>query len=368
MALKQALANSILVLSKSGGFFMSESIRTNRLTEWVINKIRKEYPDDVALLVAVDGYSVNEDGHGEPFDYYVPATERGNDFAQTFIINGVGNDLYPRSWERTERTASLDDRATQCLGNARILYSRSKADEERFLEIRKRLFDNLADPVFIYKKALENLDLAMELYRTMMFEEKLYKVRALAGFIHNYLSIAAACLNHTYIDKWQDGMIPVIRKWNDLPERFVEYYEAMLDASTVSELRSLSQLLIASVRQFIARHKPGNTDEKKTPDYKWLAEWYQELRTTWNRIYHYCKVKNSEAAFLDACNLQNELGIVGEEFSLAEMDLLGCFDTRDLKPLEVRAAELEKAIISVIESNGVKIRQYDTLDEFLAKS
>jgi len=37
--------------------------------------------------------------------------------AQTFIIGGVGNDLYPRSWERMERTASLDDRATLCLGD-----------------------------------------------------------------------------------------------------------------------------------------------------------------------------------------------------------------------------------------------------------
>ena len=65
----------------------------NKLTEWVINKIKSEYSDDVALLVAVEGSSVNGDGHGEPFDYFVPATERGNELAQTFIIGGVGNDL-----------------------------------------------------------------------------------------------------------------------------------------------------------------------------------------------------------------------------------------------------------------------------------
>ena len=91
-----------------------------KLTDWAINKINREYPEDVALLVAVEGHSVNGDGHGLSFDFFVPATERGNSLAQTFIIDGIGYDLYPRSWERTERTAALDDPATLCLGNAQI--------------------------------------------------------------------------------------------------------------------------------------------------------------------------------------------------------------------------------------------------------
>ena len=338
----------------------------NRLTDWVINKIKTEYPEDIALLVGVEGHSVNGDGHGEPFDYFVPATERGNALARTFIIGGVGNDLYPRSWERTERTASLDDWATLCLGKAKILYSRSKEDENRFLDIKQKLFDNLNDPAFIYKKALENLDLAMDLYRTIMFEDRFYKVRALSGFIYNYLSVSAACLNKTYIDDWREGIVPVLKKWKELPDRFIEYYDAILTASSCSELRSISHLLIASVRQFIAGYKKKAPGEKKIPDYAWLAEWYQELRTTLNRIYHYCSVNNSDAAFSDACNLQNELGIIAEEFSLEEMDLLGCFDSQNLKPLSLRAGELEKVIINEVENHGVKIRQYDTLDEFLA--
>ncbi|MCL2462770.1 MAG: hypothetical protein FWF44_08905 [Defluviitaleaceae bacterium] len=338
------------------------------LTEWVINKIITEYPDDVALLVAVGGASVNGDGHGEPFDYFVPATERGNELSQTFIIGGVGNDLYPRSWERTERTASLDDLATLCLGDAKILYARSKEDEERFEAIRRRLFDNLADPSFAYKKALENLDVAMDLYKTMMFEERLWRVRCLAGFVHYYLKISVACLNGTYWKSWHWGVLPGMAQWKELPENFAEYYQAILSASTAGELKSLAHLLIASARQFIARYKPENAGGEKTPDYKWLADWYQELRTTWNRIYHFCDIKDSDAVFVDACNLQNELSIIAEEFGLGELDLLGCFDAGDLKPLSRRAEELEKAVIAAIEGHGVKIRRYNTLEEFLAEN
>ena len=347
---------------------MANAKDTKRLTEWAISKIKSEYPDDVALLVAVEGASVNGDGHGEPFDYFVPATERGNKLAQTFIIDGVGNDLYPRSWERTERTANLDDPATQCLGNARILYSRSKEDEDRFMALRRKLFDNLADPAFTYRKALENLDMAMDLYRTLMFEDQLGKARALAGYVHHYLAISAACLNNTYNDNLHSGIAEVMKKWKKLPGGFIEYYEAILSASTTAELRSLSHLLIASTRRFIAEHRNTNTEPKKNPDYAWLAEWYQELRTTWNRIYHYCGIRNGSAAFDDACNLQNELEIIGEEFGLSEMDLLGSFDLGNLEPFSLRAAELERKIIAAIEDNGVKIKRYGSLDEFLASA
>ncbi len=105
---------------------------SNQLTDWAINKIKKEYPEDIALLVAVEGHEVNNDGHGLCFDYFVPATERGYELSQTFILEGIGHDLYPRSWERTEQTADLNDRVTLCLGNAKILYSRTPADTERF--------------------------------------------------------------------------------------------------------------------------------------------------------------------------------------------------------------------------------------------
>ena len=354
----------------------------NKLTEWVVNKIKSEYSDDVALLVATEGSSVNGDGHGEPFDYFVPATERGNELAQTFIIGGIGNDLYPRSWERCERTANLEDWATFCLGKGKILYSRSKEDEERFEEIRQKLFTNLSDPAFIYKNALERLDRAMDMYRTMMFEDRLYKVRGLAGFIHYYLAMGVAYLNNTYIadSGWHQGMLTMYSKWNKLPRHFMEYYESILSAKTVGELRSISHLLIASARQFIAEHKPHSASSAKSPNYHELADWYQELRTTWNRIYYYCEVKNNDAAFIDACSLQNELSIISEEFDFFysfnveeqfgfnELDLLGVFDAQDLELLSKRAAEIEEVIVSAIENQNIKIRRYDTLEAFLAEA
>ena len=200
---------------------------TQRLTDWVIRKIKTEYPDDVALLVAVEGASINGDGHGEPFDYFVPATEHGNELAQTFIIGGVGNDLYPRSWERMERTASLDDPCTPCLGGAKILYARTPEDEARFEALRQKLLDRLADPHFVYVKALERLEEAMRLYAAMEFEERLCRVRAQAGYAFTSLADAAAYLNGTWR---KHGPLAEILTWKALPDGFAELYRRMLGA------------------------------------------------------------------------------------------------------------------------------------------
>jgi hypothetical protein len=347
---------------------VSVNITTQKLTEWAINKIKNEYIDDVALLVAVEGHSVNGDGHGECFDYFIPATDRGNELSQTFIINGIGYDLYPRSWERTERTANLDDRATICLGNAKILYSRTKEDEDRFNAIRKRLYDNLNNKEFTYKKALENLNIAMDLYRTVMFEEELYKVKMAVGYINYYLSLAVAYLNGTFFKNWKDGQLPELLTLKTVPENYIEYFKAVINTKNANELKSLAHLIISTTRRFVASHKTVVTTAQCNSNFADLASWYQELCLTWRRLRYYCDINDSDAAFKDACNLQNELSIVSEEFGLRKMDLLGCFDAANLSELINRATELEKYIVSEIESHGVKLKKYDTLDAFLSEN
>lgn len=344
------------------------STTTQKLTEWAINKIKTEYDDDVALLIALEGHSVNGDGHGECFDYFVPATDRGNELSQTFIIDGIGYDLYPRSWERTERTASLDDRNTICLGNAKILYSRTKEDEDRFNAIQRKLYDNLNNKEFIYKKALENLNIAMDLYRTMMFEDELYKVKMAAGYINYYLSLSVVNLNGTFFGNWRDGHIPELMNLQAIPDNFLEYYKAVIAAGTVNELKSLAHLIISTTRQFISTKKPKLPEATCKTDFTELANWYHELSLTWRRLRYYCSINNSDAAFSDACNLQNELLIVSEEFGLHKMDLLGKYDTANLNALSERASELENYIISEIENHGVKLKKYDNLGDFLSEN
>jgi hypothetical protein len=338
------------------------------LTDWAIAQIKRKYKNDVALLIGIPGHSLDNDCHGECFDYFVPANETGNRLAQTFIIDGVGHDLYPRSWERIENMASFDDDFTFGLGEGRILYSRSEEDKKRFAAMQAKQTANMQDKDFMYRKALEKLDAAMELYRTMMFEDLPYKVKMAAGYIARYLSIAVACINGTYFKKPLDLQTIELAQMTEVPESFFACYEAIVRAKLVEELKQLSHEMISTARRFIATHKPPRPEVAKTPVYEDLASWYHELSLMWRRIYYHCDARDLGRVFPDAVTLQRELNVVKEEFGLREMDLLGAFDAEDLRGLKRRAQELEQYITSEITGHGVTLNKYDTLEDFLAKN
>lgn len=338
------------------------------LTDWAITSIQKKYKDDVALLIAIPGHSSDNDCHGECFDYFVPANENGNKLAQTFIIDGVGHDLYPRSWKRIENMAEFNDEFTYGLGEAKILYSRSDEDKNHFFAMQEKQKANMQNKDFMYKKALEKLDTAMELYRTMMFEDLLYKVRMAAGYIAYYLSVAIACIHGTYFRQRLDLETVELAQMKEIPENFIAYYEAIVKAKSVDELKKLSHMIIRTARKFIAGHKPPKAEAVKTPVYEDLADWYEESSLTLRRIYYYCDTQNYKRAFPDVIHLQHELNIIKEEFGLREMDLLGSFDSENLSALKHSAKGLEQYVISEIENHGVTLNKYDTLEEFLAKN
>lgn len=340
----------------------------HELTQWAINQITKKYPNDIALLIAISGHALDDDCHGECFDYFIPANDNGYNLSQTFIIDGVGHDLYPRSWERIKNMAEFNDDFTFGLGEAIILYYRNEEDKNRFIEMQERQKANMADTSFMLKKALEKVDAAMEIYRTMMFEDKLYKVRMAAGFIAHFLSIAIACMNGTYFKQRLDLDTIELAQMKAVPENFIVYYEAIVKAQTNDELKTLSHMIISTTRKFMGSQLPQRDDEEKNHNYKDLAGWYEELSLSLRRIYYHCDTNNYKRAFPDALNVQNELNVIKEEFGLREMDLMGAFDIMDMKGFKLKAQELERYIVAEIEDHGIKINKYESLEQFLEKN
>lgn len=338
------------------------------LTQWAIDQIKRHYKDDIALLIAISGHALENDCHGECFDYFIPVNDNGYKLSQTFIIDGVGHDLYPRSWERMENMAQFDDEFAYGLGEAQILYARSEADRTQFEALRQKQKDNMADQGFMYKKALEKLDGAMEIYRTMMFEDQLYKVKMGAGFIAHYLALAIAYVNGTYFKQRLDADSIEIAKMSKVPDNFVAYYEGIVKAKSVSELKTISHMIISTTRQLMQSLKPAIKAVDSELNYHYLGNWYEEMSLTCRRIYYHCDANDYMRVYPDALNMQNELNVIQEEFALKEMDLLGAFDVNDLMTFKKRVKEIEDMIIHEIESHGVALNKYDTLEQFLEKN
>ena len=334
-----------------------------KLRNWVIEKIKSDYPEDIDLLLAVHGQNVNNDDHGEVFDYFVPATERGCALAETFILDGIGHDLYPRSWERLQRTAVLEEGQVFTLGNAEIIYAKNEDARKKFEQICARLNTNLHNSSFTHRIALKQLEMAMDIYKTLIFEDKLYQLRLGSGLIQYYLNDAVAYVNETFLS--QLDSMSQLKFMNRLPENFLAYEESILRSADSNELKQLCYKLIQTFRKFISDSDAGFNSEKNIPDFQNLAAWYQELSLCWKRIYYFCQINDYVKAYEDAVYLQSELNIIGTEFHLKEMDLLGAFDCGNLSVLSKRAQEFEFYIIDQLQQNNIPLNTYSNLEEFL---
>jgi len=344
------------------------SPEVSKLDQWVLTKIETEYRDDIQLLIGHNTFRLEEDAALASFSFFFPATGRGYQLAKTFIINGAGYDLFPMSWERIERITELDEDNAPCVGNATVLYARSEEDRQRFLDLQARLRDHLDDPAFMLNKALEKLTVAMELYRTMLFEDVPSKVRKAAGNILNYLAIAVAYSNRTFYQYGHRQYIRKLSEMESIPDDFIRLYRAVIQAETVEETRILCHRIITTTAKFLDAKKKRPEKRWSEPDYHELAGWYEELSYAWREIYYWCDRSEPENAFMRGCFLQGELDIVSEEFALEEFDILGAFTAGDLTGYRQRAEAVQNTVISLIEDSGVTIEKYDTIEQFLEKN
>ena len=75
-------------------------------------------------------------------NFDISEVEEANRLAKTFIIDGVGYDLFPMSWERLDRIVNLDEDNASCVDDAEILYYRKEEDKKHFLELQTKLQAN----------------------------------------------------------------------------------------------------------------------------------------------------------------------------------------------------------------------------------
>ena len=73
-----------------------------------------------------------------------------------------------------------------------------------------------------------------------------------------------------------------------------------------------------------------------------------------------------EKAYVDATYLQGGLLRIARDYDVPEYNLLDSYDPDHLELLRHRADRIESEIRDIISGQGVKIDEFDTLEEFLA--
>lgn len=329
------------------------------VTEWVLNTVKEKYADDIALVVSHSTLRINDEQ--QVMSYFVPITDRGRSFAQTFILEGCGYDIWGIEWERLEQFASLNEYNITCLADGEVLYARTPEDRERFerLKIRQKL--NLADPILQRAHALEAFAQAKQIYFQMLFA-KGSDVKVGAAYVLDCLARAICFSKGGYFSKSQTEQLAELQQIGGCPEGFAELYTAVICQKEEKKQKEQCYELICIVESYLENPKKAVPQEYHFQD---LADWYGELSYTWLRIRHYCREGNVTKAYMWGCMLQEELNRVCEDFGLAKMELMEKFAPEGLGEFAEHANVLEEEMRERIMAGGGKIREYHSTEEFL---
>ena len=343
----------------------------NELIKWAVDKIKNDYAEDVALLIGQKGAcKVPTDEQNVAFDFFVPNTNKGYNLAETFIIEDMGYDLFPMSWERLDGIANLNEKITFAFARGVILYARTKEDEERFLKLQEKLKSNLKDKEFAYRKSLEQIDTAMNIFKTMFFDNDISHVRKSAGGIMQYLSMGIATFNGTFLSGSYGStqFVKEISQMSLKPELFGEICEDIVVEKDIDKIKNSVYRLIDTTRRFFMKNRQTEFQDERNYNYEDLAEWYYEARYSFRRVEYYCNTKDYMSAYELGCYLQIEFDAIQGEFGLDRMDLLRCFEWDNLLNFQNQAKKLEEYILKVLRENNIKLKIYDDLQAFLERN
>ena len=338
---------------------------SKQLADWAIKKIETDYPNDVCLLIEHTTHILEKDLNDVTFGFYIPATNRANGLNKTFIINGIGHDMFPMPWDRIENMADAKDYNLTCLIDGKIIWARSDADRQRFESLQTRLQANLQNPQYMLERAQKWLETVNGIFQDTLFETRLYKVRENAGHICDLLARAVGLLNNRWFKHGQTHQLSEVTKMDKLPENFTQLYRNIVAESCPDAQKRLCHEMITATKALISSLEES-AGVKHSRDFAELAMWYQETSYWWRRVYHWCETNDPINAYIWGCSLQMETEEWGAKFGIAEIDIMGAFDANNLAGFQKQAMKVETAFRQAIEDNGVRIDEYKSIDDFLA--
>ncbi len=333
------------------------------VTNWVIDTVKEKYPQDIALVVSHTTLRI--DGGTQAVSYFVPAAKRGNELARTFILDGVGYDIWGISWERLERFAELEEYNLTVLADGEILYAMDEPSVQRFEALKERQRKNLADRRKTRGMALSCYAQAKSLYLEMLFAQG-SDIRLTAGYVLDSLARAIAFANHTYFKRSQTDQLEELKGMAKVPEGFSQRYLSVIKETDLEGLKRRCYDLIRVVQQFLSENQLESPPKEK--NFQDLADWYGELSYTWLRLRHYGAEGDFIKVFMWGIFLQDELNHVCEDFGLEKQELMSYYSAGDLESFVRRSDEIERWMREKITEGSGVIHEYQNAEEFLREN
>lgn len=353
------------------------------LLDMLLEIIRTRYADDISIMI-IYGSCVNG-SYNEKSDldmFFIPKTKRGRNLSKTFILDGIGYDLWGADWGTLERFANYDDMKVSVIAGSQLVYCASEPDRQRYETLKQKAKSVESGTLTrdLYGKAEEHLAKAAVLYAAFCKKQDLAEVGGILVGVCNTVCL----LNHTYLHFGSKQTARELAALDKLPVDFISAYTAVVE--DIADAKQNCALLIETTGQFLqcmnselpaARKHPlrkiagrvsQSIKKKAAPSTPDLFGLYEEISSHWNKIRLSCAKEDALYAFLSAASLQHTLNDVqkGLGISVPPLCFIDKFDAHNLQKFVLEANKAEDAFLELLRGRGISIAYYDKLDQLRA--
>ncbi len=335
-------------------------INQSDLLAIIVEKIIADFREDISLFICYGSFVTGEYGCMSDIDFFfVPKTERGIELDYQFIINNIGYDLWPVSWERLNSIASLEDQPASMFIDGITLFASSEDDEERLEDLKSKILHNLKDEVVIRKMSRKYLDKA----KTIYFDMKNHTRDTLfidAMQIVETLLVAISLMNGTYLRKGLKKIDIELKRFSLVPNMFLEKYRELIHAVDQIETLPVVKEMIAETDHMWKLKFENNKNHAE------MVGFYEEFKSTYNKLLSACDEENYESAYYAGFMIDRETQSLLTHFAAPGMfpSIIDTVLIQNFESIKSICREHERKLVNLLEEKGVKIANYKNTCEF----
>lgn len=330
-----------------------------RAAELLVDKIKRDYADDISLLVVMGSYVFGETHAQSDLDlYFVPKTERGYNLAFTFILDGIGFDFWAISWERLERIAAHEERITSIVTDGQVLYCATEEDGRRFQRLRDTALA-VGDRTARASRAQRKLQEAWPFLVHMSLKDNLVDVRSSAIGVLYAVTGGLAALNGTTIKRGRGRLKGEVLAMPLAPRDFAERYDVIFLSDDAERIYAACRDLTLEVEALINRERTASSEPASFAYH--LDGWYEESINFYNKVYHACETGDAVTALFAGVELEHEIEevLADTEVGASPMpNLVDSYDPNHLDRYMEAAREHQRRLEEFLQSRGVQFRVF----------
>jgi hypothetical protein len=341
----------------------SHLIHRSDLLGTIVEKIECSYAADISLLICYGSYITGGYKAMSDIDFFfVPKTKKGYELGNQFILNNIGYDLWPVSWERLINISNLEEPLASILMDGEVLFASSEDELKKLDDLKNNLRQNLNHEPIAMKIARRYIDKAKAISFDMQNHES-NRIFVDAVNIAETLLFAIAIMNGTYTRKGVKRIEDELHRFSIIPVRYLETFRKMIRTENKAEIHHTVNKLIAETEELWKTrfdHDPKNVDPSE------LRGFYEEFKSTYNKLLLACDEKNYENAYYAGFMIDRET-----QSFLNNYTTPGTFPTMisavircDFEVIRVNCMEHERQLIDLLNNNCIEINAHRDIDAF----